>query len=460
MRIPLSIGITDNPRTWPIIERRVKPDGIDLVPTVLHPSELFWRQLRFAEFDVSEMSMSSLMIAKSKGDDRFVGIPVFTTRLFFHTTILVAERRQDRQARRPQGQAGRRAGVSADRGAVGARRAGERVRRRRRSDMEFWMERNPSKSHGGATGFKPPPGVTVNQIPEDKSIGSMMVSGELDAVMFYLVDPNLIDRSTVDLHSHPDIKPLFPDPLAEGVRYYKKTGLLSDQPRHGDQARDRRAASLGDHQHPQGVQAGQRASPTASASRTPNIISRPACCRPTARKAVRTPLDHPRRRGEPHGAGDHREIFAAAGADQPADEAGGAVRAEHAAAVVTLSTVIPGRHAGRASSTRYGSPESDTPGGGYGFRVRSLALAPRNDDECGYASRLSPLLALKSLANVQFVAGLSPPACAASYCVAGRSTRGRSRDVVERDRRAVAWECEMRGAERTPRPGGPSREVP
>ena len=92
-------------------------------------------------------------------------------------------------------------------------------------DMEFWMERTPSKSHGGATGFKPPPGVTVNQIPEDKSIGSMMVSGELDAVMFYLVDPNLIDRSTVDLHSHPDIKPLFPDPVAEGVRYYRKTGL-------------------------------------------------------------------------------------------------------------------------------------------------------------------------------------------------------------------------------------------
>ena len=43
--------------------------------------------------------------------------------------------------------------------------------------------------------------------------------------LFYLVDPNLIDRSTADLHDHPDIKPLFPDPLAEGIRYYRKTGL-------------------------------------------------------------------------------------------------------------------------------------------------------------------------------------------------------------------------------------------
>jgi 4,5-dihydroxyphthalate decarboxylase len=91
--------------------------------------------------------------------------------------------------------------------------------------MEFWMERPPSRSHGGATGFKPPPGVIVNQIPLEKSIGSMMVSGELDAVIFYLLDPNLVDRSTIDLHSHPDIKPLFPDPWAEGVRFFRKTGL-------------------------------------------------------------------------------------------------------------------------------------------------------------------------------------------------------------------------------------------
>ena len=103
-------------------------------------------------------------------------------------------------------------------------------------DMEFWMERPPSRSHGGATGFKPPPGVTVNQIPADKSIGSMMLSGELQAVMFYLVDPNLIDRSTVDLHNHPDIKSLFPDPVGRRRPLLPQDRPLSDQPRHGDQA--------------------------------------------------------------------------------------------------------------------------------------------------------------------------------------------------------------------------------
>jgi 4,5-dihydroxyphthalate decarboxylase len=53
----------------------------------------------------------------------------------------------------------------------------------------------------------------------------MMLSGELEATLLYIVNPNLIDRSTADLWRHPDIKPLFPDILGEGTRYYSKTGI-------------------------------------------------------------------------------------------------------------------------------------------------------------------------------------------------------------------------------------------
>jgi 4,5-dihydroxyphthalate decarboxylase len=224
MRLQFSVGLTSNPRTWPIIDGQVTPDAIDLVPTVLHPSELFWRQLRFAEFDVAEMSVSSLMMAKSKGDDRFVGIPVFTTRRFFNTGILV---RRAAKIETPADLKGKRVGVPEyqQTAALWARGVLQHEFGVAPKDMEFWMERPPSHSHGGATGFVPPPGVTVNRIPLDKNIGSMMLAGELDAVLFYLVDPNLIDRSTADLSNHPDIKTLFPDPLAEGIRYYRKTGL-------------------------------------------------------------------------------------------------------------------------------------------------------------------------------------------------------------------------------------------
>jgi 4,5-dihydroxyphthalate decarboxylase len=225
MNLQLSIGITNNPRTWPIIDGTVKPDGIDLIPTVLHPSELFWRQLHFAEFAVAEMSCSSFMIALGRGDARFVGLPIFTTRRFFHTSILVARKAG---IDKPAELKGKRVGVPEyqQTAALWARGVLAHEFGVTPQDIEFWMERTPEKSHGGATGFAPPPGVVVKQIPADKSIGSMMLAGELDAALHYLSGRNLVDRSRADLASHPDFKYLFPDPIAEGIRYYRKTGLF------------------------------------------------------------------------------------------------------------------------------------------------------------------------------------------------------------------------------------------
>ena len=225
MNLRLSIGITNNPRTWPIIDGTVKPDGIELVPTVLHPSELFWRQLHFAEFAVAEMSCSSFIIALARGDTRFVGLPIFTTRRFFHTSILVARKAG---IDKPADLKGKRVGVPEyqQTAALWARGVLQHEFGVRPQEIEFWMERTPEKSHGGATGFKPPPGVVVKQIPADKSIGAMMLAGELDAALHYLSGRNLVDRSRADLASHSDFKYLFPDPVAEGIRYYHKTGLF------------------------------------------------------------------------------------------------------------------------------------------------------------------------------------------------------------------------------------------
>jgi 4,5-dihydroxyphthalate decarboxylase len=224
MNIELSIGMPNNPRTWALLNGQVAPQGIDLVPSIIHPSELFWRQLRFGDFDVSEMSFSSFLIALSKGDDRWVGLPIFTTRRFFHTGMMV---RRDSGVEVPADLKGRRVGVPEYQQTAALWNRGILQHEFGVSppEMEFWMERVPDHSHGGATGFTPPPGVTIHQIPAEKSIGSMMLSGELDAALHYVLDNNLVDRSTVDLASHPDIRPLFPDPIAEGARYYAKTGI-------------------------------------------------------------------------------------------------------------------------------------------------------------------------------------------------------------------------------------------
>jgi 4,5-dihydroxyphthalate decarboxylase len=171
------------------------------------------------------MSISSLMIAASRGDTRFIGLPVFTSRRFFHTRILV---RRDSGIKSPADLRGKKVGVPEyhqtavmwirgvlqDEFGVGMQ------------DMQIWTERAPGGSLASALGFKPPS--YVKQIPPEKNIGAMMLSGELDAALTYIQtrDPQpLGDRSTADLMGSPQVTMLFPDQRAEGIRYFEKTGM-------------------------------------------------------------------------------------------------------------------------------------------------------------------------------------------------------------------------------------------
>jgi 4,5-dihydroxyphthalate decarboxylase len=164
------------------------------------------------------------MMALAHGDDRFVGIPVFTTHRFFHTSMLV---RRDAGIETPADLKGKRVGVPEyqQTAALWTRGALQHEWGVTAQAMEWWMERPASHSHGGATGFKPPPGVTVHPVPVETNLGNMVVQGKLDAVVHYIVNDNLVDRSKIDLANHPAAKRMFADPIAEGIRYYGKTGL-------------------------------------------------------------------------------------------------------------------------------------------------------------------------------------------------------------------------------------------
>ncbi len=223
--LELAGALTSGPMTDAVFAGQVQAQGMTVVWTRLHPSEMFWRQLRFAEFDISEMSMSSLLISIDRGDDRWVAIPVFTTREFFHTWTLV---RRDAGVESPSDLAGKRVGVPEyqQTAAVWARGALQHEFGVTPADVEWFMERPPGRSHGGATGFAPPDGVKLSYLDAETDIGTAMLSGDLDATLLYLREPNLVDRSRVDLEADATVRPLFADRLGEGVRYHRATGLL------------------------------------------------------------------------------------------------------------------------------------------------------------------------------------------------------------------------------------------
>src|SRR5208337_5643713 len=72
-----------------IKDETVVPEGLQLNFLPMEVEEIFWRQLKHEEFDVSEMSLSSYVMARSRGDDRFIAIPVFPMRIFRHSCVYV-----------------------------------------------------------------------------------------------------------------------------------------------------------------------------------------------------------------------------------------------------------------------------------------------------------------------------------------------------------------------------------
>src|SRR5581483_4874042 len=87
--IQLSVGCGEYDRTRALFDGTVHTEGFELQwESVYPPHALFVRVLQ-GEFDVSEMSLSSLTNAIGRGSRELIGIPVFTSRLFRHSFVFV-----------------------------------------------------------------------------------------------------------------------------------------------------------------------------------------------------------------------------------------------------------------------------------------------------------------------------------------------------------------------------------
>jgi 4,5-dihydroxyphthalate decarboxylase len=229
-KLQLGFITSVNERVAPLFEGRVKVEGLELVATKSDPSETFWRQLRFQEFEISEMSLSSYLIARSKGMD-MMAIPAFPARRFMQNQLYYHVE----------------SGIETASDLVGKRLAvGEYqqtaslwVRGTLEHDfgvsqykVHWFMERSDELSHGGATGFNPPPGISFQKIPADRSMASMLVNREIDAAPVsraFGSASNMIDRSTQIRARDGDwskVKLLFPDRIAEGKRFFDKHGFI------------------------------------------------------------------------------------------------------------------------------------------------------------------------------------------------------------------------------------------
>lgn len=223
-KLQLSLAFGRNLRSAAVLDGAVPVEGVELLANESHPADTFWRQLKFRQFDASEMSLSSLLMAVDRGLTDWTAIPVFTTRSFFHTRPYV---RKDAGITSPSDLRGKRVGVPEyqQTAALWLRGALQHDFSVAPSEISWFMERRPDRSHGGALGFHPPADIELTYVPEEATIAEMLCDGELDALTM-IPSVNLLDRSTRDIRTDSRVRALFPDVEAECARYYKETGIF------------------------------------------------------------------------------------------------------------------------------------------------------------------------------------------------------------------------------------------
>jgi len=222
------IAPPNNELIEPLLKGVIKPEGIELVPTRSIGAVTFWRQLKFQEFDIAAMSIASYVMAKMRGVNvDLVAIPVFPSRRFMLTQLSY---HVDSGISRPEDLVGKRIGVEEyqQSASIWVRGILEHDFGVSQYKVHWYMERDEEFSHGGATGFTPPKGISFQRISKDKSLPSMLVHNEIDVASVHKAFdevPNIIDKSTRVRGREGNwskVKPLFPDPAGEGKRFFQK----------------------------------------------------------------------------------------------------------------------------------------------------------------------------------------------------------------------------------------------
>jgi 4,5-dihydroxyphthalate decarboxylase len=216
-RLQLTFACGDYDRTRALEEGTVRPDGIDLTYLRLPVEETFFRMMRYREFEVAELSLSSYVTSLDLDEPPFVALPVFTSRQFRHAGIFV---HVDAGIDEPEDLRGKVVGTP-----------------EWQLTANVWIRGMLADHHGVPvesveyrTGGQETPGrvekaavdlgegIRIRPIPEGKTLSAMLAAGEIDAFQGPRVPSSFVPGGTV--------RRLFPDPVTAEKQYFAETGIF------------------------------------------------------------------------------------------------------------------------------------------------------------------------------------------------------------------------------------------
>ena len=88
-KLALTAALPDYDHVRDLTLGRVQPEGIELTVLNLPVEEIFYRFLVYKEWDVSEISFAKYTALRAQGDDSFIALPVFPSRMLRHSSLYV-----------------------------------------------------------------------------------------------------------------------------------------------------------------------------------------------------------------------------------------------------------------------------------------------------------------------------------------------------------------------------------
>lgn len=217
MTLELTFACGQYDRTVGFRTGDVSPRGIDLRYTPQAPELTFYEQLKDQRWDVSEMSTSAYIQLRAKGDDDFIALPVFPSRVFRHSALYV---RTGSDIRRPEDLRGKKVGIGWYQmtGAVWCRGILSDDYGVSPEDIE-WVSGTEVAAGAGADQVHQAADMVAGTKLEKPKLEVMLENGEVDALLS-------VHTPRAMVNAEGTVRYLFDDCRAVEEEYFQRTGIF------------------------------------------------------------------------------------------------------------------------------------------------------------------------------------------------------------------------------------------
>jgi len=216
--LPLTLACWNYDRSRPLMDGRVKPEGIALDIQVMRPRQAFPRMLERREFDVSEMSLASYVSLVGRGGCPFMAIPVALSKIFRHDCIYV---RPDAGIRSPQDLKGKRVGTTqyGSTGLVFMKGMLQHDYGVAPKDIHWFIGGLDAPTQRPLLPMDLPASIKIDFLSDGQTLEGMLATGELDALLSLYIPESF-------LRGEPHVARLFANPKEVAQDYYRRTKIF------------------------------------------------------------------------------------------------------------------------------------------------------------------------------------------------------------------------------------------